>query len=184
MEEKEKNEKSEQTLRNLGRKELIMRLKEMANAEVLPMEERPMGAMCYSISLPEPIYTFVCPKCGRTVENLRRDPHVYLQCISLFVKEINELGYDAKIEQACLACSGIDHSYDPYDWFPYDVNILFYFRFKGEETYHKTIANNWRMYEAVLAFLRDKNEYFVDHGDLMYVSENQAIIEKMLGIKI
>ena len=64
MEEKEKNEKSEQTLKNLGREELIMRLKEMANAEVLPMEERPMGAMCYSISLPEPIYTFVCPKCG------------------------------------------------------------------------------------------------------------------------
>ena len=171
MEEKEKNEKSEQTLRNLGRKELVMRLKEMANAEVLPMEERPMGAMCYSISLPEPIYTFVCPKCGRTVENLRTDPRNHFLSIASYVKN----------EQACSACSGID---DSYDWFPYDVNILFYFRFKGEETYHKTIANNWRMYEAVLAFLRDKNEYFVDHGDLMYVSENQAIIEKMLGIKI
>ena len=181
MKEKEKNGKSEQTLRNLGRKELIMRLKEMANAEVLPMEERPMGAMCYSISLPEPIYTFVCPKCGRTVENLRRDPHVYLQCISLFVKEINELGYDAKIEQACSACSGID---DSYDWFSYGVNILFYFRFKGEETYHKTIANKPEMYKAVLAFLRDKNEYFGKYDELKYVSENQAIIEKMLGIKI
>lgn len=181
MEEKEKNEKSEQTLRNLGRKELVMRLKEMANAEVLPMEERPMGAMCYSISLPEPIYTFVCPKCGRTVENLRTDPRNHFLSIAPFVKKIRKLGYDAKIEQACSACSGID---DSYDWFPYDVNILFYFRFKGEETYHKTIANKPEMYKAVLAFLRDKNEYFVDHGDLMYVSENQAIIEKMLGIKI
>ena len=181
MEGKEKNEKSEQTLKNLGREELIMRLKEMANAEVLPMVERPMGAMCYSIRYPEPIYTFVCPKCGRTVENLRRDPHVYLQCISLFVKEINELGYDAKIEQACSACSGID---DSYDWFSYGVNILFYFRFKGEETYHKTIANKPEMYKAVLAFLRDKNEYFGKYDELKYVSENQAIIEKMLGIKI
>ena len=183
MEEKEKNEKREQTLRNLGREELIMRLKEMANAEVLPMEERPMGAMCYSISLPEPIYTFVCPKCGRTVENLRTDPRNHFLSIASYVKKIRMLGYDAKIEQACSICSGIDYSFDLFGR-PYGVNILFYFRFKGEETYHKTIANNWRMYEAVLAFLRDKNEYFVDHGDLMYVSENQAIIEKMLGIKI
>lgn len=93
------------------------------------------------------------------------------------------LGYDAKIEQACSICSGIDYSFDLFGR-PYGVNILFYFRFKGEETYHKTIANNWRMYEAVLAFLRDKNEYFVEHGDLKYVSENQDIIEKMLGIRI
>ena len=179
MEEKEKNGKSEQTLRNLGRKELIMRLKEMANAEVLPMEERPMGAMCYSISLPEPIYTFVCPKCGRTVENLRTDPRNHFLSIAPFVKKIRKLGYDAKIEQLCWACCETVYPFDPYS-----VNILFYFRFKGEETYHITIADEPEMYEAVLAFLRDKNEYFVDHGDLMYVSENQAIIEKMLGIKI
>lgn len=167
-------EQEARNVSNAERDELIRRLKAMSEEEVLPPEQRPMGAMCYCPRVPDTTYVFTCPKCGRIVKEL----YYCLDDISLYVKEIKKMGYDVKIERLCSICSGRKGEH------PLDVDILFYFRFKGMKAYHIAVANYSEDYQIVLAFLRSENTYKGDRDKLEYVSEHKDVIEKMLGIKI
>ena len=171
-------EQEEKRAPNAEREELIQRLKSMAEEEVLPPEERPMGAMCYSPAAHNKTYTFTCPRCGRIVKELDYDSRYELHKIASMVKEMKQLGYDVKIERVCSICSGSSGKH------PLDVDILFYFRFNGMETYHVAVANRSWVYKVVLSFLRSENAYYGDREELEYVSEHRDVIEKMLGVKI
>jgi len=68
--QKEIYEQEEKRVSNVEREELIQRLKAMAEEEVLPPEQRPMGAMCYSPAAHNTTYAFTCPRCGRIIKEL------------------------------------------------------------------------------------------------------------------
>ena len=145
-------EKEEKRVPNAEREELVQRLKSMAEEEVVPPDEKLM-ITCYY-----PIYEthkFTCPRCGRIAlgHNIRGNLHAITSMI------------------VCSICSGSSGEH------PLDVDILFYFRFKGMETYHVAVANHSRAYKVVLDFLCSKNPYY----DSEYYKD---IIEDMLGIKI
>lgn len=159
-------EKEEKRVPNAEREELVQRLKSMAEEEVVPPDEKLM-ITCYY-----PIYEthkFTCPRCGRIAldHNIRGNLHA----ITSMIEKMKQLGYDVKIEQVCSICSGSSGEH------PLDVDTLFYFRFKGMETYHVAVANHSRDYKVVLDFLCSKNPYY----DSEYYKD---IIEDMLGIKI
>lgn len=164
-------EQEEKSVPNAEREELIQRLKAMAEEEVLPREQRLMGAMCYCPAAPDITYTFSCPRCGRIIKEFDYDSRDELNKITSLVEEMKQLGYDVKIERVCSICSGNSGMH------PLDVDTLFYFRFKGMETYHVTVANHSPAYKVVLDFLCSKNPYY----DSEYYKD---IIEDMLGIKI
>ena len=151
---------------NAEREELVQRLKSMAEEEVVPPDEKLMITCYYPIS---ETHKFICPRCGRIAldHNIRGNLHA----ITSMIEKMKQLGYDVKIEQVCSICSGSNGKH------PLDVDILFYFRFKGMETYHVAIANHSRAYKVVLDFLCSKNPYY----DSEYYKD---IIENMLGIKI
>ena len=171
-------EQEEKSVPNAEREELIQRLKAMAEEEVLPREQRLMGAMCYCPAAPDITYTFSCPRCGRIIKELDYDSRDELNKITSLVEEMKQLGYDVKTERVCSVCSGSSGRH------PLDVDTLFYFRFRGMETYHVAVANCSWVYKVVLSFLRSENAYYGDRDELEYVSEQKDIIEKMLGIKI
>ena len=135
-----------------------------------------MGAMCYSPAAPNKTYTFTCPRCGRIIKELDYKSRSNLLKIASMVNEMKQLGYDVKIERVCSICSGSSGKHPLY------VDTLFYFRFKGMEAYHVTIANNPWVYNVVLAFLRSENAYYGDKDELEYVSEHRDVIAEMLGI--
>ena len=176
--QKEIYEQEEKSVPNAEREELIQRLKAMAEEEVLPRKQRPMGAMCYSPAAPNKTYTFTCPRCGRIIKELDYKSRSNLLKIASMVNEMKQLGYDVKIERVCSICSGSSGKH------PLEVDTLFYFRFKGMEAYHVVVANNLQAYKIALAFLRSENAYYGDRDELEYVSEHRDVIEEMLGIKI
>ena len=171
-------EQEEKCMSNTEREELVQRLKAMAEEEVLPPEERPMGAMCYRPAAPNTIYTFTCPRCGRIIKEFDYKSRGDLHRIASMVEEMKQLGYDVKTERVCSVCSGRSGRH------PLKVDTLFYFRYKGMEAYHVAIANYPSNYKVVLSFLRSENAYYGDRDDLKYVSEQRDIIEEMLGIKL
>ena len=144
--QKEIYEQEEKRVSNVEREELIQRLKAMAEEEVLPPVQRPKGAMCYCPAVPDTIYTFTCPRCGRIVKELDYDSRYKLDEISSLVEDMKQLGYDVKTERVCSICSGSNGKH------PLDVDTLFYFRFKGMDTYHVAVANHSRAYKVVLDF--------------------------------
>ena len=158
-------EQEEKSVSNVEREELIQRLKAMAEEEVVPSDTNLVMTCYYPISETQ---KFTCPRCGRIAleHNIRGNLHAIIS----MVEEMKQLGYDAKIERVCSICSGNSGMH------PLDVDTLFYFRFKGMETYHVTVANHSPAYKVVLDFLRSKNPY--------YDSKYKDIIEDMLGIKI
>ena len=159
-------EQEEKSVSNVEREELIQRLKLMAEEEVVPPDTNLMRTCYYSIS---ETHKFTCPRCGRIAldHNIRGNLHA----ITSMIEKMKQLGYDVKIEQVCSICSGSSGEH------PLDVDTLFYFRFKGMETYHVAVANHSRAYKVVLDFLCSKNPYY----DSEYYKD---IIEDMLGIKI
>ncbi len=171
-------EQEEKSVPNAEREELIQRLKAMAEEEVLPPRQRPMGAMCYRPAAPDTIYTFTCPRCGRIIEELDYKSRGELNKIASMVEEMKQLGYDVKTERVCSVCSGRSGRH------PLDVDTLFYFRYKGMEAYHVAVANRSWIYKVVLSFLRSENAYYGDRDNLKYVSEQRDVIEEMLGIKL
>ena len=160
-------EQEEKSVSNVEREELIQRLKAMAEEEVVPPDEKLMITCYYPIS---ETHKFTCPRCGRIVKELDYYSRYELHKIASLVKKMKQLGYDVKTERVCSICSGRSGKH------PLDVDILFYFRFKGMGTYHVTVANHSPAYKVVLDFLRSKNPY--------YDSKYKDIIEDMLGIKI
>ena len=139
-------EKEEKRVPNAEREELVQRRKSMAEEEVVPPDEKLM-ITCYY-----PIYEthkFTCPRCGRIAldHNIRGNLHA----ITSMIEKMKQLGYDVKTERVCSICSGRSGKHPLY------VDTLFYFRFKGMETYHVAVANHSRAYKVVLDFLCSKN---------------------------
>lgn len=139
--QKEIYEKEEKRVPNAEREELVQRLKSMAEEEVVPPDEKLMITCYYPIS---ETHKFTCPRCGRIAldHNVRGNLHAIIS----MVEEMKQLGYDVKIKQVCSICSGSNGKH------PLDVDTLFYFRFKGMDTYHVAVANHSRAYKVVLDF--------------------------------
>ncbi len=158
----------------LTKDELIARLKEISTRGVLiaPLE----GAMCYSPSFSE-TKKVKCQICGHYVlkYNFFCDER---KTITKIVKHINQLGYDAKTEFRCEKCMQKVFNNKT------DSGIIFYFKAKGDKSYHKTVSDDSCDYMAVGALLEDEEIFLGSRDEVLLLKDNVKIIKRMTGIKI
>ena len=86
--------------KTLSKDELIAQLKALSETET--PESVHMGAMCYSPA-PPPLRKVKCESCGNIIDEF--DYMRSLNGIKKQVKEIQALGYDAKVEHICADCA-------------------------------------------------------------------------------
>jgi hypothetical protein len=102
------------------------------------------------------------------------------------IKTIENLGFDAKIEQLCSDCVaklGLqDENGDAY-W-DGEMYYVFYFKTKEQENYHIAVANDEDDYDAVIAFLKNEKSYTDFYDNTHLIKEEQDLIERMTGISI
>ena len=175
----------------LSKEELITRLKAIASDKTPRKEHR--GAMCYSMSFP-PERHFKCDTCGCDICFCDDSSH---ERILRVVKEMNILGYDAKVEAVCYACAekvkkelyptmklngekGFDGDKDI---FIQNLNYIFYFRFPNDAEYHRAIANGTGQYTALLTLMENKRMYIDGFGRSSYIADEIDTLEFMTGIK-
>lgn len=157
---------------SLERENLIVRLKQMAGDDIGSIIEtrRSEGAMCYSPAAPDMLYSFICPKCGREVK-VQTYGYEYehdIEIMQEIIYEMVDLGYDVKVRRVCSVCSQREKKAT-------GIDLLFYIRFKGMQTYHVALASIEKL-RIVLAFL--KGEYGYDE----FIIEDLLVIEEMTGI--
>ncbi|WP_455634572.1 hypothetical protein [Parabacteroides sp.] len=156
------------------RENLIIRLKQMAEDDIVPKIERRRfeGAMCYCPPASDTLYSFICPECGREVK-VRTYKDSYekgIEIVNDIVHEIESLGYDVKARWVCSVCSQREKK-------AAGIDLLFYIRFKDMKTYHVALASIEKL-RMVLAFLKGecKRQDFNNF-------EQIDVIEEMTGIK-
>ena len=157
---------------SLERENLIVRLKQMAGDDIGSIIEtrRSEGAMCYSPAAPDMLYSFICPKCGREVK-VQTYGYEYehdIEIMQEIIYEMVDLGYDVKVRRVCSVCSQREKKAT-------GIDLLFYIRFKGMQTYHVALASIEKL-RIVLAFL--KGEYGCDE----FIIDDLLVIEEMTGI--
>ena len=130
----------------LTKDELIARLKDISTRKV--PKELDEGAMCYETTI---CYDqkVKCQICGHYVlkDTFFCDER---KTITEIVKHINQLGYDAKTEFRCEKCMQKVFNKQT------DSGIIFYFKAKGDKSYHKTVSDDSYDYMAVSALLEDE----------------------------
>ena len=156
------------------RENLIVRLKQMAEDDIVPkIEKRGFGgAMCYRPAAPDTLYSFICPECGREVKvETHKDGYEKgIEIVNDIVHEMESLGYDVKARWVCSVCSRREKKAT-------GIDLLFYIRFKDMKTYHVALASIEKL-RMVLAFLKGecKRQDFNNF-------EQIDVIEEMTGIK-
>ncbi len=155
---------------SLERENLIVRLKQMAEDEVFSVDVLLGEDMCYSPSVTNALYSFICPKCGREVkvETYKYEYEYDIEIIQEIIYEMVDLGYDVKVRRVCSVCSQREKKAT-------GIDLLFYIRFKGMQTYHVALASIEKL-RIVLAFL--KGEY----GCNEFIIDDLFVIEEMTGI--
>lgn len=159
---------------SLERENLIVRLKQMAGDDIGSIIEtrRSEGAMCYSMDASDMLYSFICPKCGREVKvwTHRNEYEHDIEIMQEIIYEMVDLGYDVKVRRVCSVCSQREKKAT-------EIDLLFYIRFKGMQTYHVALASIEKL-RIVLAFL--KGEYGCDE----FIIDDLLVIEEMTGIRL
>lgn len=167
--------------KTLSKDELIAQLKALSETET--PESVHMGAMCYSPA-PPPLRKVKCESCGNIIDEF--DYMRSLNGIKKQVKEIQALGYDAKVEHICADCAnklGIkDEDGDPL--VDGQLYYIFYFKAKGQEQYTISESSDEDDYKCVLAFLKNEPTYMDYYDNTHLVKEELDIIERMTGISI
>ena len=160
--------------KSLTKDELIARLKDISTREVLipPFE----GAMCYQTAMCD-TKKVKCQICGHYVlkDTFFCDER---KTITKIVKHINQLGYDAKTEFRCGKC--MQKVFNKIT----DSGIIFYFKAKGDKSYHKTVSDDSCDYMAVSALLEDEETFLGSRDEVLLLKDNVKIIKRMTGIKI
>lgn len=167
-----------------SREELIKRLKEIANEEI-KIENNGISAMCYCPAIP-PTLTFKCEECNTKMEYSMYE-YKY-KWMHKTIKEIRNLGYDAKIKVLCSDClikeieSGeyICNSNNFGNWRPL---FCFYFRTNKNEKYHLAESNDSSDYDIVLKFLKDKRKW-EKFDRTVLLKDRIYTIEQMTGLKL
>ena len=149
--------------KTLSKDELIAQLKALSETET--PESVHMGAMCYSPA-PPPLRKVKCESCGNIIDEF--DYMRSLNGIKKQVKEIQALGYDAKVEHICA-----DQLY-----------YIFYFKAKDQAEYTISESSDEDDYKCVLAFLKNEPTYMDYYDNTHLVKEELDIIERMTGISI
>ena len=175
----------------LSREKLVARLKAIAADESLRIVR--MGAMCYSASMPPEMHT-ACDICGCDIKFFEYgDDGEIIET----VEKIKSLGYDAKVEEVCEACCDKlkmelypniktlgDKDVDSDDDICVgNLNYIFYFRLSPDEEYHREIANDCKLYKALLAFLRNKPKFTDYYDNEYYIADEIETLGYMTGIK-
>ena len=169
-------------MKHLTKEELIEQLKALANDETeVPMS---MGAMCYSPAPPEPVKA-KCDSCGKQIQEMswrKVDRHI----LNKKIKTIENLGFDAKIEQLCSDCVaklGLkDENGDAF--YDGEMYYVFYFKTKEQENYHLAVSNDEDDYNAVIAFLKNEKTYTDYFDNTHIIKEELPLIQRMTGISI
>lgn len=167
-----------------NREELIKRLKEIANEEI-KIENNGISAMCYCPAIP-PTLTFKCEECNKEMKDTMYESDY--KWMYKTIKEIRNLGYDAKIKVLCSDClikeieSGeyICNSNNFGNWRPL---FCFYFRTNKNEKYHLAESNNSSDYDIVLKFLKDKRKW-EKFDRTVLLKDRIYTIEQMTGLKL
>lgn len=175
----------------LSKEELIARLKAIASDETPRVYDR--GAMCYCPA-PPPLKLFICDACGHIA--LLREWN-YTKEIKKVIKEMTELGYDAKVEAVCKSCAeriknelypnsksngeeGFD--YEEGFWIG-EINHIFYFRLSEDTEYHRALENSIEHYDALLALMENRRIHSDGFGGNLYIADEIDTLEYMTGIK-
>lgn len=167
-----------------NREELIKRLREIANEEI-KVENNELSAMCYCPVIP-PTLTFKCEECNTKMEYSMYE-YKY-KWMHKTIKEIRNLGYDAKIKVLCSDClikeieSGeyICNSNNFGNW---RLLFCFYFRTNKNEKYHLAESNDSSDYDIVLKFLKDKRKW-EEFDRTVLLKDRIYTIEQMTGLKL
>ena len=161
---------------SLTREELTERLRAIADEEVEKPEFH--GAMCYEPMVPQPAM-IKCDICGCNIEvdTIQKNINSYLKHTATAIRKLN---YDAKIDCFCSKCFSVvklnTNKKTPY--------YVFFFKAKGDLTYHKALITDSNDLEIILSFLRNKNKYKVDSYNEGLIKDNLDVIERMTGIAI
>ena len=156
------------------RDELALRLKTMANDPTMKTEdeERTRGAMCYSISIPDP-EAYMCDHCGNV---FHETPH---NEVVRYYKEISKMGYDCKLEHWCRECC-VENEFAISDYSK--SGFIFYIKLDSNEQYRKTLVSSFDL-QILYQFFKNENK-IPDRRDTFYVGKAYRVIENLLGIKI
>lgn len=175
----------------LDKEELVARLKELSATTIRQKEF--MGAMCYSPSIPPTEHT-KCDWCGEDIAyenwNDKRDT------IYKTVRDISNLGYDAKVEICCMKCAEmlakdlhLDDETQQDDDSNYDstlhlgeINYLFSFKPKDGDKYHVCIANSEEQYRSLYSLLSNRTYYRDYYDSVHYVADEKDVLKYMTGI--
>ncbi|MBQ6956268.1 MAG: hypothetical protein IJP80_06615, partial [Bacteroidales bacterium] len=150
------------------REELSERLKELANDETnFPIHR---GAMCYEPAMPC-LQKTRCSHCGKRFRFSGYDGFESYE--NYLLEQIRALGYDAYIESWCPNCAAKEGylSSDELGEMTNEVQsmeddgfvadcvgrcVMFFFRLKGEEKYHRALLRDHNDLKALCAFLRQE----------------------------
>ena len=165
----------------LSREELIARLRAIS-ADGTPREQH-MGAMCYSIVMPE--RSALCDICKKEFTYYEWGVR---KRIESDVRKMANLGYDVKVEIVCSSCAEALkaelHPNEPD--FPTvsirDINFLLSFRTSPDEEYHRAIANIVDYYSSLLSLLKNSPMYFNRFDRNYYIADEKDVLRFMTGI--
>ena len=175
----------------LSKDELIARLKAISADKSERIES--IGAMCYSPA-PPPIKHAQCEMCRNHITYC--DWRNERASISKIVKQISELGYDAKVEVCCIECAkqfleGLqsDNKSLPDDEANYyslphygEINYLFSFKPKDGDKYHLCIANSEEQYKSLYSLLNNMPFYNDNYDAICYIADEKDVLKYMTGI--
>lgn len=176
------------------REELSERLKELANDETrIPIHR---GAMCYEPAMPC-LQKTRCSHCGKRFKFYDYDGFDSYE--NYLLEQIRGLGYDAYIESWCPSCAAKEglisgeeaeetlnevRMADEERYVPDYVGrcVMFFFRLKGEEKYHRALLRDHNDLKALCAFLRQEKSYEGDFGRTVPLRDRIDMIQELTGI--
>lgn len=168
------------------KKDLVDKLKKLSGKAASHMPRK--TAMCYSPAPPMPT-TVYCEVCKKLItDHLSSDEAIKGECIQSRVRLIiYALGYDAKVTVMCAECASklgikdvngedITDQNKPY--------YVFYFKPKGQEEYHVSISGSWYDYNAVVAYLKNRETPIENAVYDRFVKGKEEIISRMTGYDV
>jgi len=168
------------------KKDLVDKLKKLSGKVVSHMPRK--TAMCYSPAPPKPT-TVYCEVCKKLItDHMSSDEATNGECIQSRVRLIiYALGYDAKVTVMCAECASklgikdvngedITDQNKPY--------YVFYFKPKGQEEYHVSISGSWYDYNAVVAYLKNRETPIENAVYDRFVKGKEEIISRMTGYDV
>ena len=159
---------------NLSKRDVLaLRLKAMANDPAIKTVERSKGAMCYSIA-PQEDEACKCGHCGSVFYDVPDSG------VERYYKEIQNMGYDCKLEHWCRDCC-VKEGFKVSDYSKSEY--VFYIRLDPLEQYRRSDVSYYSL-QVLYHFFKNENMYSGAFGRTEFVGESAKVVENILGIKI